>query len=113
MKLCILSGPAPIGTGRTPHGVRGLKLRTMGARNDDGGSHPARGAWIETGPSRTARAFSSSHPARGAWIETKGGDEGADVEGGRTPHGVRGLKLVSQARFEELASVAPRTGCVD
>ena len=68
--------------GRTPHGVRGLKLRVLAAVGGQDGSHPSRGAWIEI---RTFRG-----PRRGKLC--------------RTPHGVRGLKLA------ELADLIARFG---
>ena len=64
----------PPDTGRTPHGVRGLKF-----------GQSCVGAWA-----------SRSHPARGAWIEIKPDHGGSERFECRTPHGVRGLKsLVS------------------
>ena len=36
---------------RTPQGVRGLKSAKYGMAPAGAGSHPARGAWIEIGPS--------------------------------------------------------------
>ena len=38
--------------GRTPHGVRGLKLAGPGVWAESFASHPSRGAWIETWPKR-------------------------------------------------------------
>ena len=78
---------------RALRGARGLKPFGIGAVVLEGGSRPARGAWIETkenprqiaeGPRRALRgarglklcdlgiigADASSRPARGAWIET-------------------------------------------
>ena len=56
--------------GRTPHGVRGLKLSGVAATVDT----------IE------------SHPAWGAWIEITSLYQCGLATAGRTPHGVRGLK---------------------
>ena len=36
---------------------------------ESGGSHPARGAWIEMYLSIAISKLNMSHPARGAWIE--------------------------------------------
>ena len=56
-------------------------------------SHPARGAWIETGAAATLAAVAAvSHPARGAWIETRGNPTPQKPNPCRTPLGVRGLK---------------------
>ena len=57
----------------------------------DAGSHPARGAWIETHPDLPHNPFYSSHPARGAWIETEKNVRKLS-RSCRTPLGVRGLK---------------------
>ena len=59
-------------SGRTPHGVRGLKLMR----------------------SLTMIACPWSHPARGAWIEIPMFPMRLCVLWRRTPHGVRGLKLL-------------------
>jgi len=56
---------------RTPPGVRGLKLyliRPLLCKFL--GSHPTRGAWIETTRSLKKMLNYWSHPTRGAWIET-------------------------------------------
>ena len=76
--------------GRTPHGVRGLKLHSGHILGQAALSHPSRGAWIEIRLSRAAVWRGLSHPSRGAWIEmvcvvVKSGD----------------------------TLVAPLTGCVD
>ena len=55
---------------RTPLGVRGLKLAKKGIDIEDTESHPARGAWIETHVEDGFNQDFASHPARGAWIET-------------------------------------------
>ena len=56
---------------RTPPGVRGLKRPWPVDTSLPPGSHPTRGAWIETQSSATAANLMMSHPTRGAWIETK------------------------------------------
>ena len=58
--------------GRTPHGVRGLKLERLTVSVVDQLSHPSRGAWIEIPVTSLARSANT----------------------GRTPHGVRGLKCL-------------------
>ena len=80
-------------------------------------------------------SFLESHPTRGAWIETAYElEEEWDREGrtppgvrglklspaaivvrpqGRTPPGVRGLKLVISAVEDSTPHVAPHPGCVD
>ena len=100
--------------GRTPQGVRGLKLAAYSYGGMGWGSHPARGAWIEirqwslvtyAGESHPARgawieirfvcwqdAMAVSHPARGAWIEITVVRRPMLMLCGRTPQGVRGLK---------------------
>ena len=59
----------PRARSRTPHGVRGLKLRANHWLTSDMLSHPSRGAWIEIGYQPRCSRFRSSHPSRGAWIE--------------------------------------------
>ena len=76
--------------GRTPLGVRGLKLQGFPYLRRAVASHPARGAWIETSVLSVINAVQGSHPARGAWIET-------------------GDKLLARVN----SGVAPRSGCVD
>ena len=103
------------GVGRTPHGVRGLKSVGLSAPPRMRPSHPSRGAWIEIRHRSHIHPERLSHPSRGAWIEmrrhgstpapaTSHPSRGAWIEigriggtlpclAGRTPHGVRGLKL--------------------
>ena len=156
----IRSAATPTGhrPGRTPHGVRGLKYHPKAHEESPGMSHPSRGAWIEiytvtlscshcrSHPSRGAwieirpaeacAAGQQSHPSRGAWIEirtscpqstscrsrTPHGVRGLKLllllarrEGaiGRTPHGVRGLKSRKPGHRRHHRRVAPLTGCVD
>ncbi len=117
--------PPPDGeaSGRTPHGVRGLKSELL-ARFDAGEmSHPSRGAWIEIaacrqrprGPGRTphgvrglksfcrrrraTRLSRTPHGVRGLKLAL-GPDRANGRAGGRTPHGVRGLKSPGQSPFE-------------
>ena len=47
LKLRLLRGHILGGNGRTPHGVRGLKSHAHGAGGERNKSHPSRGAWIE------------------------------------------------------------------
>ena len=58
-------------TGRTPHGVRGLKFLSSGYHLFSNTSHPAWGAWIE---------INNCIIAKQSKLRS-------------TPHGVRGLKL--------------------
>ena len=76
--------------GRTPQGVRGLKLAYGQDRYRHLLSHPARGAWIEIKVLCPYCGSEMSHPARGAWIE---------------------IRLCWNTLKVE--SVAPRKGCVD
>ena len=55
----------------------------------------------------------SSHPARGAWIEITNYLMIIQVNSGRTPQGVRGLKCIFAFASVCRAVVAPRKGCVD
>ena len=90
MKYWVGAGDART-LGRTPQGVRGLKLVNMISLIILVQSHPARGAWIEMqSPMLAAASVPSSHPARGAWIE---------------------IERVS--RLFLAGYVAPRKGCVD
>ena len=78
------------GTGRTPQGVRGLKLPLEHQIGSKILSHPARGAWIEIGFENGFKTALRSHPARGAWIE-----------------------IMQDEKINEILLVAPRKGCVD
>ena len=77
--------------GRTPRGVRGLKLPCWQLKGGEIVSHPSRGAWIEifTGINDVYESFS------------------------RTPRGVRGLKLFVLVTHIRVDAVAPLAGCVD
>ena len=80
-------------TGRTPHGVRGLKCfyglgrQWMGKRRTP---HGVRGLKYST--CTIATIDSVSHPAWGAWIEIFIVFSHTSFTNSRTPHGVRGLK---------------------
>ena len=81
--------------GRTPHGVRGLKLGNACDAFNPYLSHPSRGAWIEiTVAVSFGVSCSTSHPSRGAWIEITAGRMQFPSTQCRTPHGVRGLKFL-------------------
>ena len=70
LKLDAGAGVMDMLCSRTPHGVRGLKSVTERLKGCASMSHPARGAWIEIGHRRRhPRKDRWSHPARGAWIE--------------------------------------------
>ena len=77
---------------RTPHGVRGLKYGGMKHAAMPLASHPSRGAWIEMTVKGQFNGIYGSHPSRGAWIEIWASPVRRSTCGGRTPHGVRGLK---------------------
>jgi len=95
--------------GRTPRGVRGLKLADDSARVRVLLSHPARGAWIETAVRYHPGVKLGSHPARGAWIETGFAPVNPAAAAGRTPRGVRGLKREYNPQpTTELACRTPR-----
>ena len=59
-------------SGRTPRGVRGLKLQEI----------------------QKEGCIQRSHPSRGAWIEIWSTTTSDPIEDSRTPRGVRGLKFV-------------------
>ena len=76
-------------------------------------SHPSRGAWIEIqarNNQRQTRGGRTPHGVRGLKFDIVDGSLDAV---GRTPHGVRGLKFRSAGRPCGLCRVAPLTGCVD
>ena len=82
------------GVGRTPHGVRGLKFDWEPSAPWNTRSHPSRGAWIEIIRRASDPHYDTSHPSRGAWIEIYVNISEAFTDpSSRTPHGVRGLKL--------------------
>ena len=56
---------AHVGAGRTPHGVRGLKPPALRRDHGPRGSHPARGAWIETPSTCTAPRCPRVAPRKG------------------------------------------------
>ena len=98
------------GTGRTPHGVRGLKWRT---RNGHGRRyrrtpHGVRGLkfWIFVGRQTEVE----SHPSRGAWIEMPDRRRNSGRWSGRTPHGVRGLKFGSPVVISAVEESHPSRG---
>ena len=59
-------------SGRTPQGVRGLKQVPSSFPHPGWWSHSARSAWIETGGEWRQVGNGESHSARSAWIETVG-----------------------------------------
>ena len=93
---------------RTPQGVRGLKF--VGYLPDDGApvSHPARGAWIEIPRLSRALRCLRSHPARGAWIEILLFRVESRSREGRTPQGVRGLKVRVDFRDSDIGCRTPQ-----
>ena len=80
-------------TGRTPHGVRGLKYKIVFFCLLCLMSHPAWGAWIEIlnlAPTAKAIPCRTPHGVRG--LKSEQLEYIAEEVTGRTPHGVRGLK---------------------
>ena len=47
IEILVVLRPATAAMSRTPHGVRGLKLKLFADKTIGGLSHPSRGAWIE------------------------------------------------------------------
>ena len=82
----------PMPEGRTPQGVRGLKLHPIGDELTRCASHSARSAWIETRRGLSGALLPQSHSARSAWIETSSAVIDGEKRQSRTPQGVRGLK---------------------
>ena len=80
-------------SGRTPHGVRGLKCIQATPRSRAARSHPARGAWIEirsrATPPCTELPSRTPHGVRGLKCAASQSTRQLRC---RTPHGVRGLK---------------------
>ena len=77
------------------------------------GSHPSRGAWIETSHVLGSFLFihgRTPHGVRGLKPLVEGESSKARS---RTPHGVRGLKHLGRTWHAPLIFVAPLTGCVD
>ena len=74
--------------------MRGLKWKNRSQDLEKIESHPARGAWIEIVRNGAIVDQYSSHPARGAWIEITSHSRRSPRRRSRTPHGVRGLKLI-------------------
>ena len=91
-----------------------MKLRGLRRLVPAFGSHPSRGAWIEIlCDSIGGVSKERSHPSRGAWIEILLTPINAISPLRRTPHGVRGLKLLMVIVLLAISTVAPLTGCVD
>ena len=100
-------------SGRTPHGVRGLKSFSRRTIRRISLSHPARGAWIEIFQLFCTIVILKSHPARGAWIEIYK-DYGLTLTVTKS-HPARGawIEIKSSIALSHVSPVAPRTGCVD
>ena len=104
--LTIAPGPS-----RTPRGVRGLKLPQTKPFVKPPRSHPSRGAWIEMLYAAAEGGCQWSHPSRGAWIEIVYMANCTTALCGRTPRGVRGLKLhLSHQRLEARDASHPSRG---
>ena len=123
-------------TGRTPHGVRGLKFGPAQVGDGVGLSHPSRGAWIEIISKRAAyvrwasrtphgvRGLKSivarryprnrlSHPSRGAWIEIYIDVVGHVIAAESHPSRGAWIEIIKCTWIRYRAMVAPLTGCVD
>ena len=84
------------GFGRTPQGVRGLKLLGVGQPTPHTTSHPARGAWIEIiNGEALASATASRTPQGVRGLKSIVPLAMPHAFSSRTPQGVRGLKLIS------------------
>ena len=81
--------------GRASHPVRGawIEIRRHRRSRRLFPSHPVRGAWIEILILLIRSLINLSHPVRGAWIEIDMVYKTLYRADGRTPSGVRGLKL--------------------
>ena len=90
MKSSSILAKAEAKSGRTPHGVRGLKFVAVpeGAEGEGRTPHGVRGLKFVGDAGHVGGVW--SHPSRGAWIEMF--DDGVPVN---------------------LMKVAPLTGCVD
>ena len=92
---------------RTPHGVRGLKYSCYGHDGHHIESHPTRGAWIEIWAMQPQKPTYTSHPTRGAWIEIFRIMSWLVTTPSRTPHGVRGLKLLEDTLYPRHSGRTP------
>ena len=98
--------------GRTPHGVRGLKLPCAVLVGLEELSHPAWGAWIEILTESSGLKAHGSHPAWGAWIEIL---TPSSCLPDQLSHPAWGAWIeISVVQMVNYANdVAPRMGCVD
>ena len=88
----------PIGIGRTPQGVRGLKPPDDIFRGTGDGSHSARSAWIETLNRPTLLKETTCRTPQGVRGLKRKRRQSANPALRRTPQGVRGLKRRIRAR---------------
>ena len=94
-------------SGRTPHGVRGLKYSRYLQHLCADTSHPARGAWIEIVTQKhpySSQQSRTPHGVRGLKSVVSGS---LRTEASRTPHGVRGLKYPQITCSQGLAGRTP------
>ena len=135
IEIASLTPSPPQSSGRTPHGVRGLKLRHFGNLPDTLGRtpHGVRGLKylfdkvVEIGlQSRTPHGVrglkyvkqtvrhhgTRSHPSRGAWIEMHCRRIGTDCNASHPSRGAW-IEINGGYRMSCTDSVAPLTGCVD
>ena len=97
--------------GRTPHGVRGLKYTAPAHDGSRMESHPSRGAWIEILPCSASNARTPSrtpHGVRG--LKSLQVRATPRLTRRRTPHGVRGLKFIGISDYEYALRSHPSRG---
>ena len=81
--------------GRSPLGLRGLKFTAGLTENVDNWSQPTRAAWIEIRLINLPQPQEVvSQPTRAAWIEIFNKTYNLYQPAGRSPLGLRGLKLI-------------------
>ena len=94
--------------GRSPHGERGLKYCVLSSNLSYAESLPTRGAWIEIRSLSFVRCSGvRSLPTRGAWIEIGRCNKIDAKQARRSPHGERGLKLLSLDTASQVLGRSP------
>ena len=101
------------GEGRTPCGVRGLKLYANYDEHAELCRTPCGVRGLKCLRAQGIDSEYKSHPVWGAWIEIKHLCARRTSKPSRTPCGVRGLKLSVLPYVKNDVDVAPRVGCVD
>ena len=79
--------------GRSPLGLRGLKFFVAHLETRGGESQPSWAAWIEMTMTKYSRFSMRSQPSWAAWIEIIPQSYLGEVQEGRSPLGLRGLKF--------------------